>query len=54
MNALTGYKKNTTKTVEKGRVIIRCKLGEWVTSSLCNSKAEKAAQELYLKAKGDK
>ena len=54
MNALTGYKKSINKTVHKGRVTISCKNGAWVVSSLCDSKAEKAAQELFLKSKGGK
>ena len=54
MNALITYKNSINKTVHKGRVTISCKLGAWVVSSLCNSKAEKAAQNLYLKFKGDK
>ena len=51
MNALREYKQNTVKEFNRGRVTIRCILGTWTVNSLCNSTAEKAAQEMFLKHK---
>ena len=49
VNALREYKQNTVKEFNRGRVTIRCILGTWTVNSLCNSTAEKAAQEMFLK-----
>ena len=51
-NALTQYRKRTTKSVHRGRTTIACKLGSWTTNSLCASKANRVAEQMY-KAKAE-